>query len=180
MRLLLLGFFLLSLASPVWGKTPSLSELHQETLRVAGYDRHEIYEWKQKSRWAAALPRLQVGFDRQLKDVVKLTTEDTVSVSGGSVQVGPDENKFDQDFQQGFGIDVRAVWYLDQLVFSENRIEVSRETRSWIQERGRLLERVTDLYMTWRHEKDQRKREQLSGYLDAYTDGWFSRAWRER
>ena len=155
-------------------RTPSAQEVQEEALRTAGYDRHELQDWKNKSRWAAALPRLQVGFDRQLKDVVKLTTQDTVSVSGGSVLVGPDQNNFDKDFQQGTAFDVRAVWSLGELVFSRDRLEVSRETRNWLADRSRLLERVTDLYYQWKRARGPIKREEWAGKMDAYTSGWFS------
>ncbi len=167
------------LPASVVAQPPSLQEVQEEALRAAGYDRHEMEDWRRQSRWAAALPRLQVGFDRQLKDVVQLSTRDNVSVSGGEVLVGPNENNFDQDFQQGSGFDVRAVWYLDQLVFNRDRLEVSRETRSWLEDRSRLLERVTELYFNWKRAGSSNLKEEYSGRLDAYTAGWFSRQLKE-
>lgn len=155
-------------------RVPAVQEVQEESLRAAGYDRGEIRDWKRQSRWAAALPRLQVGFDRQLKDVVQLSTRDNISLSGGEVLVGPNENNFDQDFQQGTGFEVRAVWYLDELVFSRDRLEASRETRNWLEDRSRLLERVTEIYYHWKREQEQLRKEEFAARLDAYTGGWFS------
>lgn len=143
-------------------------------MREAGYDRSELQDWKRKSRWSAAFPRLQVGFDRDLKDVVKLTTRDNVSVSSGEVFVGPDENNFDQDFQQGIGVEVKAVWYLNELFFNQDQLDVSRERRNWLEDRIRLLEKVTGLYFAWKKENRRGRREELAGHLDSYTGGWFS------
>lgn len=155
-------------------RTPSIHEVQEEALRVAGYDRLELEEWRQRSRWSSALPRLQVGFDRQLKDLVKLSTRDNVSVTGGEVFVGPDENDFDQDVQQGIGIEVKAVWSLDELIFSRDRLEVSRERRNWLEDRNRLLERVNEAYFLWKRVPGN-VREEWAGRLDGYTAGWFSR-----
>lgn len=177
MRFWALTLLLMVMPATGWSRIPPLQEVQQESLRYSGYDHQEIREWKKKSKWSAALPRFQVGFDRQLKDIVKLTTRDNVSVSDGNVFVGPNENNFDQDTQQGLGVDVRAVWYLNELVFNEDRIEVSRETRNWLEDRGRLLERVTDFYYRWKRERNRSRKEEWAGYLDAYTGGWFSREW---
>ena len=170
----LILLFLLVVPS-AWGRVPAVEEVQEEALRTGGYDRDEIRDWKKKARWAAALPRLQVGFDRQLKDVVQLSTRDNVSVSGGEVLVGPNENNFDQDFQQGTGFEVKAIWSLDELIFSKDRLEASRETRNWLEDKGRLLERVTELYFSWKRERDPSRREESAGRIDAYTSGWFSR-----
>ncbi len=172
-RFMVILFILLTPMMAV-GRVPPIEEVQQEALRVAGYDRREISDWKGKSRWAAALPRFQVGFDRQLKDVVSLSTSDTVSLSGGDVTVGPNQNDFDQDFQQGTSMEVRAVWALDELVFSRDRLEVSRETRNWLEDRIRFLERLTEIDFAWRREPRGSRREELAGKLDAYTGGWFS------
>lgn len=171
------GFLILlccCFSTVAWGRVPSAQEVQEEALRQAGYDRTEIRNWKERSRWAAALPRLEFGFDRQLRDVVKLTTSDTVSVSGGDVTVGPDQNNFDKGFQQGIGFEVKAVWALDELVFNKDRLDASRETRNWLEDRSRLLERVTELYFAWQRESTPSRREEWVGRLDAYTAGWFS------
>ena len=104
------GFLIiLFLSVTAEGRIPTVQEVQQETIREAGFDRRELEDWKKRARWAAALPRLQVGLDRQLKDVVSLTTKDNISLAGGEVLVGPNENNFDQDFQQGTAVEVTAA-----------------------------------------------------------------------
>jgi hypothetical protein len=114
-----------------------------------------------------------LGASRDLKDLVKLSTRDSVSVSGGDVVVGPDENNFDQNVQQGWGFDVRAVWYLDELIFRRESLDIARERRNWMEDRGRLLDKVTELYFSWKNEKNLKLKEKWAGHLDSYTGGWF-------
>lgn len=176
--------------SPAWGREPSVDEVQQEAIRSIGFDRGEVEGWKGRSRWAAALPRLQVGFERELKDVVALTTRDNVSVTGGDVFIGPDENNFDQNFNQGTSFDVKAVWYLNELVFSRDSLAASGERRDWIRERTRALQEVTEAYFTRKRllqellgrrdspeirEKKKLFLDQVTATIDAWTGGWFSR-----
>lgn len=154
-----------------------------------GFDQKEMEGWKKKARWAAALPRIQVGFQRDLKDVVSLSTKDSVSITGGDVFVGPDENNFDQNFNQGTSFDVKAIWYLDELVFNRDSLMASSERRDWIRERTRTLEEVTESYFTRKRlieelkkkedpypvrEKKKLLLDQMTARVDAYTGGWFS------
>ena len=154
-----------------------------------GFDQKEMDGWKKKARWAAALPRLQVGFDRELKDVVSLSTKDSVSVTGGDVFIGPDENDFDQNFNQGTSFEVKAIWYLDQLIFNRDTLAANSERRDWIRERTKTLEEVTESYFTRKRlleeikkkedpypirEKKKMLVDQLTAKVDAYTGGWFS------
>lgn len=189
---MLLVFFLTivsSIASPVEAREPTIQEIQAQTIRYSGYNQRELDGWNKKVRWAAALPRLQVGFDRDLKDVVSLSTRDTVSVTGGNVQVGPDENKFDKNFNQGTSIGVKALWYLDELVFNRDLLAVSGERREWVRERARGLEAVTEAFFVRKRlmkeletgrdplpVREQKKLmiDQMNGKIDAQTGGWFS------
>ncbi len=170
---------------------PSLQQVQTEAVRSIGFHPEEMEGWRRRVRWAAALPRLQFGFSRDLKDVVKLSTRDSVSVTGGDVFIGPDESAFDQDFNQGTSFDVKAVWYLDELVFNRDSLAVSGEIRDWMREKSRILEAVSEAYSVRRrllHDLQQGRGEpfevrekrkllldQAIGTIDAYTGGWFSR-----
>ena len=168
---------------------PSIQQVQEATLRYLGYNQAQFDGWDKKTKLAAALPRLQVGFQRELKDVVSLTTRDNVSVSDGTVFVGPNENNFDQNFNQGTVIGVKALWYLDQLIFNRDMLAVSEERRHWIDDRNRILQQVTEAYFTRRrlimelkrHRDPIRIREQkkllldqATAVIDADTGGWFS------
>lgn len=165
-------------------REPTVGEVQEEASRVLGYDRQDFAAWKQRARWAAALPRLQLGWQRDLTKVAKLSTRDSVSISGGDVTIGPDESDFDESFDEGDRFDVKAVWYLDELIFSRDSLAVASEQRDWVREKSKVLEEVTEAYFARRRLLEQpdgreshEKRgliDQMTARLDAHTGGWFS------
>lgn len=172
------------------GGEPSVREVQEAAVRFLGFDQGLVDGWERRARWAAALPRLQAGFQRDLKDAVSLNTKDNVSISGGDVFVGPNESTFDQDFNKGTSFEVKAVWFLDELVFTRDSLAASAEKRDWVRERARVLLGVTEAYFTRKrllselarkadpHPVRERKKlllDQADGTLDALTGGWFSR-----
>jgi hypothetical protein len=183
--------FLTLLMSParVEAREPSIREVQQETLRYLGYNQNQMDGWDKKTKIAAALPRIQVGFQRELHDVVSLTTKDNVSISDGDVFVGPSENNYDQNFNQATVFGVKAFWYLDQLIFNRDMLAASAERREWARERNRVLQQVTEAYFTRRRliaelkkrrdprlvrEKKKLLLDQATATVDAGTGGWFS------
>lgn len=180
---------LFSLPNNAEAREPSVKEVQQETIRYMGYDQGRIDSWDKKTKIAAALPRLQVGFQRELRDVVSLTTKDNIQIDNGDVFVGPNENHYDQNFNQGTVIGVRALWYLDQLIFNRDMLAASAEKRNWINDRNRILQQVTEAYFTRRRlikelkrrrdpllirEKKKLLLDQATAVIDADTGGWFS------
>jgi hypothetical protein len=170
-------------------REPSVQEVQQEAVRYLTYDQKEMEGWRKKAKIAAALPRLQVGFQRDLKDTISLTTRDNVSISDGEVLIGPNESNYDQNFNQGTVIGVKALWYLDELVFNRNMLAASSERRDWVRERNRILQQVTDAYFTRLRlitelkkktdppplrEKKKLLLDQVTAVIDADTGGWFS------
>ncbi len=168
---------------------PSIQEVQSEAIRRLGFHEEEMESWRRRARWSAALPQLQAGFQRDLKDVIRLSTQDSVSIRDGEVLIGPDENNFDQNFDQGTRFEVKAVWSLNELVFSRDSLSVSSERRDWIREKNRVLQEVSEAYFVRKrliaelHSRidppplRDRKRflmDQATGTLDAYTGGWFS------
>lgn len=193
MNYFLLFLLFLSLPNDVDAFTlasePTVREVQAETVRQLGFDETDMEGLGKRARWAAALPRFEAGFQRDLKDVVRLNTRDSVSVSGGNVFVGPDENNFDQNFDQGTSFQVKAVWYLDDLVFNRDSLAVSSEKRDWVREKNKALQDVTEAYFTRRRllselrgktdpallrERKKLLLDQATGTIDAYTGGWFS------
>lgn len=168
---------------------PSIQEVQSEAIRYLGFDRQEIEGWKSKSRLSAVLPRFQVGLQRDLKNVVNLTTKNSVSITGNNVVVGPDKNNFDQNFNQGTSFEVKALWQLNELIFNRDSLAASNERRDWIRERSRTLLEVTEAYYTRKRllkelnikgeppmirDKKKDLLDQMGATLDAYTGGWFS------
>ena len=184
--------FLLLLSCPhhkSYAREPSLREVQEEATRFVGFDSVEIESWKKRARWSALLPRLQAGVSTDLKETVNLTTKDSVSVSGGSVFVGPSESNFDQNFNQGTSVDIRAVWYLNELVFNRDVLAASSEKRDWIRERNRTLQEITQAYIARKRlikevkskseselilEKKKMILDEAQATLDALTGGWYS------
>lgn len=181
---------ILLFSSKLWSAEPAIQEVQAEAIRYLGFDQKEMDSWKSRARWSAALPRLQAGFQRDLKDLVSLSSRDSVSVSGGDVTVGPTQNNFDENFNQGTAIDIKAVWYLNELVFNRDSLSASSEKRDWIRERNRILQEVSEAYFTRKRllkelkvkadpleirEKKKLMVDQATATLDALTGGWFSR-----
>lgn len=170
---------------------PSIKEVQQQTLRYLGDESGQFRSWEKRAKVAAALPRLQVGFQRDLKDVVSLSTSDNISIKDGDVFVGPNENDFDQNFNQGTVIGVKAYWYLDQLVFNRDMLAIGSQKREWVKERGQALQKVTEAYFSRQRlmielskrvdpppirEKKKILLDQATAVIDALTGGWFSQS----
>lgn len=184
-------FLLMLLVLPQFlqAREPELAEVQERAVQWMGLQREEIDQWRQRSRAAAFAPRLQAGFVRQLRDVVSLTTNDNVSVTGGDVFVGPTENSFDQDVHQATAFEVKVLWQLSDVVFSRDELAVSHERREWLRERQKVFREVTESYFVWARlksvfrgsrrltpaeEKQLARFEQAKALLDAHTGGWFS------
>lgn len=171
---------------------PPVGEVYRQALLVAGLVGSQPESWRKKVRWKAALPQLRLTFQRDLKDQLKMTNKDNISISGGEVVIGPREQDFVRDFDSGTRIQATAVWYLDDLVFNREAVLVSQERRRMSEERHMLLERITKLYFGRLRALEKlrsgssiskKKRRELhyliqeqASQLDALTDGWFGRA----
>ncbi len=188
MQIFLILILVLILPIKVSAREPSMAEVHDEVIRSIGFNKEEMESWRKQSKWAAALPRLDVGMDRDLTDQLSLSAKDSVTVTGGNVFVGPAQNNFDQNFHQGFRVGVHAIWQLDRLAFTRDALYISRERRSLVHERTRALEEVGKAYSIRRRLLQELKRplpfilkdrkklmlDQMVAKLDAYTDGWFT------
>ena len=151
-----------------------------------------IHEWERKSRKSALLPRLQIGFERQMRHALDLNVEDSVSVSSSGITVGPAQTQQALDAQRNNDFEVKAVWYLDQLLFSRDHLDISQEARYLSAERERVLAQVREAYFKRQYvlkEMEMLKRAgesrlklelkelevaEATAALDNLTGGWFS------
>ncbi len=167
---------------------PSLLQLYHAVLQQNHLNDKSPQKWAKRARLAAALPRLQLGFRRQLNDTSDLGLTDKVSVSGSGVVIGPRASDFTQSVRHNFAFDVRAVWSLNELIFSPDIIMVSREARARRTERYKILQEVSKLFFSWQRldaavkvgrkskiSRKRLKRDQLAAQLDALSGGWFLR-----
>lgn len=173
---------------------PSVRALHQAVRAAADLADREERRWGRRTRWAAAFPRLQIGVRQNLADDVNLHLDDTVSVSGSGVVIGPRASGFTQRSDRTLQLDVRALWDLQELVFSPDAVFVSREARERRREGQQRLHEANQLFTQWQVLRAWQLAphgevpaamvmQQLTfvqAELDALTDGWFSAQGHQR
>jgi hypothetical protein len=180
------------ICSKLIAATPPIAEVHRHVILSAGLANQDIEKWKKRIPLRALLPQLRVSVQRDVDENFRITNSDKVSISGGNVTIGPDEQDFIHDFDAGTRFQVAAVWYLDRLLFSRDSIVVSQERRRRKEEELKLLDRVTQLYfervealnllrMKKRWPRQDKLKLQIvvrdrTARLDAYTGGWFGHA----
>ncbi len=173
---------------------PSVSALHHAVLAHAGLNGDLPAVWSKRAKWAAALPRLQLGVRRNLRDDVNLRLEDEVSVSGSGVVIGPRSSDFTERSDRNVQLDIRALWNLNELLFSPDAIFISREARERRDEQRRLLQQANQWISQWQvlmaaqcsadpripRTLVEQQRRFIAAELDGLTGGWFSTQVEER
>lgn len=171
---------ILLFAIPVFSKgakAPPIQAVYAQALRYARLEPGQIRQWEKKVRKAPLLPRFQLGFERRLKNNVDVDISDSVAVNSSGVTVGPTQQKQIADNNTDISFGVKAVWFLDQLLFSPDDLSISQEARELAQERERLLGQVRRTYFLREKllkEKQTLDADEASAALDALTGGWFS------
>lgn len=173
------------------GGAPPIQEVFEKALAHARLETGAIRNWERKVRRAPLLPRLQFRFDRRLTNSVDVDVSDSVAVNSTGVTVGPTQQKEARDNDSDLTFEVKAVWFLDQLLFSQDDLGISAEARALAHERERILGQARKFYFL--RERLVRERTQLkrrraalsdieeknlqvaeaTSALDALTGGWF-------
>lgn len=171
---------------------PTLQQVADRVLNYARLQPKNIHEWEKKSRRSALFPRLQMGFERKMRHGLDLNVEDSVSVGSGGITVGPAQTQQTQDQLRDNDFEIKAVWYLDQLLFSRDHLDISQEARYLSLERERILAQAREAYfkrqfilkemeMLKRSGASRLKQElkelelaEATAALDNLTGGWFS------
>lgn len=168
---------------------PTLRHLELAALKYSSLDPQEVGRWKSKAKWAKALPQLMVGYQQRIVNQINNTIQDSISVTGSNVTVGPPESQSDQNdnFNQGF--EIRATWALDEVVFNKDTLSISSEARYRNLMRSQVLDELHQTYferkkILLREEGKERKEfspmiqlrlEELEARLDSLTGGYFSK-----
>lgn len=159
---------------------PSVQDVQKAALRYAHIQPEHLLELKKKIHASAWLPQLQFDYYRRDNSDIDIDVTDNVYVSSGGVVVGPAENtQSEQSFNdERFG--VRAVWNLDRLIYAQDDLRLSVETRNLMQARRELLAEINKLYF-YRERLLALKRtglelQEVNAGLDALTGGWFSQS----
>ena len=166
---------------------PPLALLETACLDYLGMHPRQIKQWYKRAKWSNALPKLQVGFDQNSQDNVTSVLQDNISVTSAGVTIGPDSNRIDNYFNNKSGFEVKAIWYLDQLVFNQDMLLISREARDHYLIRQKVLQELHGAYFELKSllvsiegmglvpdPMTQIKMEQLAARLDSLTGGRFS------
>ena len=170
-------------------KAPPILEVHRMAINHSQLDFNKTEKWKRNSKLQALLPRLQVEYERHVRDNIDIDINDSVYVGSGGVNVGPEENSYSRDAQGDQNVAIKAIWMLNELVFNRDELDISAESRSIHRERQILLAEVNISYFKWVRIADQlgktfdlkqkntkqRELEEMSANLDALTGGWFSK-----
>ncbi len=178
---------------------PPVVLVQQQAIAHARLEPQEISTWRKRARMAAYLPKLQVEYQRRVRDFVNVDVNSNVYVGSNGVTVGPDDNAYTQDYHCDNNIGVKAIWSLGDVVFNQNMLRVSTEARHLARQRQSLLAEVNENYygrkrlvgeIVLLREELQRaprsnavRRElflkqvacrEAGAALDALTGGWFS------
>ena len=94
----------------------------------------------------------------------------------------------DPTISHGVGLDIRASWHLDHLLYDPNEARIAMLDVARRRERRRVAAHAIELYFDWvtaRAAADGDIRAELDAQekaaeLDALTDGWFSQTLAKR
>ena len=145
--------------APIAVHGPTVGAVLTAAYAAAGLAGDPRDSWIRRARLAGLVPWVTVR-----------TTHDTSWQDEGSA-VG-----------HSTGLEVRATWRLDRLVFDARELQVAALETARRRERRRLASRVIRAYFTWRRaasiaSDDDRvvtRVAEAAAELDALTDGWFS------
>lgn len=173
---------------------PDAGEVFETALRYARMTTADLTRWKKNIKYSALLPSLQFGYQRIVTDNVDVRVDDSVSVTSSGVNVGPSASGYNQKVDNRNNVEVKATWYLDELLFNRDDLAISSESRAQISARKELLGEITDNYFQLKQlvsiyvakQKTSEKLKgnlrleigRLTGRLDAATGGWFSQRFK--
>lgn len=169
---------------------PGLEHISKRAFTYAGIRPQDIADWKKKIRWSAALPRLEIGYERRVVDAVAVDIDDSVSVTSSGVVVGPTASNWDKNYDRNNNVEVKLIWYLDELVFNRDSLSISSEARSLFSIRSQIISNLSALYgelkrlISIYYSKNYSLRSQegplklkinsIIEEINAFTGGWFS------
>lgn len=173
---------------------PDISEVSRRVIESMRLDGADIDRWKKGIKYSALLPRLQFDYQRRVSDSVDVDVKDSVSVTSSGVNIGPTASAWGQDYDKDNNVTVKAIWYLDELVFNRDSLSISSEVRARAAARRDLLEsvsadyfelkRLIAIYMSGKDDlgglkgKIRIEIERLIGNIDVATNGWFRKIFR--
>jgi len=178
---------------------PPVDEVQRHAISHANLDPSDIVSWKKRVRVAALLPRFQVDYGHRRQYDVDMDVNDSVYVGSSGVMVGPEDGGYSQNHNIDHSVGFKAIWNLDETVFSSNELNISAESRRLARERQAMLAEVNRNYFererllgeierikktpAYRVNRNLKYEVFIKGVgareaaaaLDALTGGWFGR-----
>jgi len=94
---------------------------------------------KKRVKAAPYFPALYVGYDHSLTEREGLKVSDNISLSGGDVTIGPEDNDYNYYGYLGRTVHARAVWKLDEIIFNRNHLLIESERRELLKLRPHIF-----------------------------------------
>jgi len=187
MKLALIVMAVLAFAEQSFAQTlPPIGEVQRVALDYARIKPEDLSDLRKRARLAALLPRLQTSVKRNVQDKIDIGINENVSVTSSGVNVGPETSQVVQNTNDETGFEVKAIWYLNELIFNRDMLDVAEEARYQMRERRALIAEVNRIYFDLERLMQNRgealdgtsviRRDEMVADLDALTGGWFSRA----
>lgn len=175
---------------------PKFAQIIKTYFKNEGVTNYHFRSWEKKLKLAPLLPTLYLGYDHSFKKAQGLSINDNISISSGTVTIGPEDNDYDYSSNFGTTFRARAVWKMDELVFNRNYFIMAREKRDIAKIRADLSQRIYKIYelrfiallkyLQMRRVSSNKASVYYSKYLvltdrlDAMTGGSFRKRWWKR
>ncbi len=176
---------------------PTIQEVQDAAIRFAEVDPQRFASWRSGVRNRALLPdTFQVSVGHDTDDDTDYSKSKTISLSGNTVTVGPDDETWGHDTDDDWDYELRMKWNLQDYVFNPDMLRVSAETQDQVEFRQSVLTDVTKLFFDRKRLKAemildprvdvptqikrQLRLEEITASLDSMTGGFFSDEIRKR
>lgn len=170
----------------VLANEPSIAEMQQVAIRYAHLSQGKIRRWHWASRVKSLIPDLALSKD--------ISTANSIDIDRGATNApdvyisGPDTQRFSQE--------LRLDWKLGELIWGDDQTAIDSRNKILVEFRNDLLGDLTRLYYERRRllmelylgpplaKKEYLdlllRIDELTAYLDGYTDGYYSQEIRRR
>jgi hypothetical protein len=175
---------------PDFEREPPVEQVHRVALRYLDLGRGRIARLQRNVARRGLLPELELRGDYGGFRASDEDRDDTVFASGARFELLDRLHERGRDFLVG----VDLSWDLGNTVYNPDEIDVSKEVRELIELRDEVLDEINQLYFERRRVLLERaqlpdptslegerlglRARELGAGLDAWTDGWWSRALR--
>ena len=167
-----------------FSKEPTITDVQNIAVKYARANPDVIDSWRARARSSALLPEVRARVDNDRDDGTTTRTQtgeaDVITQSQGD----------------DMGLEVRATWDLNYLVFHPQEMAVAREavrltnlrdrvvddvTRRFYERRRLMVENaLSPIYDDMERMRRDLRQQELTADLDALTGGWFSIVLKKR